>query len=103
MHLCRFWYCYNCKSKWYWKFKSAIFELLPNPSAGQLNILLTYPSTDGIISIYNTLGQLILNQAIPNNEKNIVLNLDLSEGIYIVSIKVNTTIFNKKLVISKDK
>ena len=51
-----------------------------------------------MVSVYNTLGQLMLSQTC-GNSTNVELNMStLSAGVYMVSIRANGTTINKLVV-----
>lgn len=72
------------------------FNIYPSISKGNVNINLP-SSMESSVGIFNTLGQ----QVFQNNfsEKNINLNLQLSQGVYIVKVSANDSSVAKRIII----
>jgi hypothetical protein len=69
-------------------------NIYPNPAAGLLNIEMSDAVTGGRITVYNQLGQIVLEKAF---EKSTDIS-SLSNGIYLVEVKTNKGISRKKIV-----
>jgi len=78
-------------------------EVYPNPSKGMFSINFESKESRNIeISITNYLGEKVFKQEVSNliNTYNRTIDLsDKANGIYLLSIKTNNKIFNKKIVI----
>ncbi len=74
--------------------------IFPNPAKYEIKIqgLNTMP-TNVQIKIYNVLGEVILTQQEVNEHQNSIDVSTLSNGVYLIEIKVATQIITKKLVI----
>lgn len=76
-------------------FDKSKFNLYPNPTKNILNL-----NSDSIIenvTIYNTLGQLVLRQDFSTNEVSISLQ-HLNKGVYIVTAKVGNELLRKQFI-----
>ena len=78
-------------------------EVYPNPSKGMFSINFESKESRNIeISITNYLGEKVFKQEVSNLINTYNRTIDLSNkanGIYLLSIKTNNKIFNKKIVI----
>ncbi|MDD4746746.1 MAG: T9SS type A sorting domain-containing protein, partial [Salinivirgaceae bacterium] len=72
--------------------------LFPNPSKGNVTVLGLDQSAQ--VSIYNTVGELILQRTIEPDSNTIDLSQH-SNGIYFISIVANGELKNSKIIISK--
>jgi len=84
--------------------KSTINPILfPNPASEIVYIKYYAISTNINIQVLDLEGRLIINKNIETWNKNSISisTKNLSSGVYIVSIKNNNTITNRKLIISK--
>lgn len=81
------------------------FQLFPNPTSGQVNVVLTFEqNTEAAISIYNLLGQQV-HQSIQRGEQ-ILHQLDLGDlagGMYLVMVETNAGKAVKKVLLSPEK
>ena len=66
-------------------------NIVPNPNKGDFSIKTSLVLQNGMIEIYNSLGQLILREKVETNENNIRLP-EQSPGIYLVRIIENNRI-----------
>ena len=77
------------------------FEVYPNPTTGKINIKLDQTnSADASIEIYDLRGKLLRSQKI-NDSSDSLINLDISDlsnGIYIVTLRSNKFSQHKKVV-----
>lgn len=81
----------------YNKEKSQI-EIYPNPSSGVFTINNKLPNSNSLVSIYNSLGQLVLNSRIENNTSQISFDLSSNpSGIYLIQIYNKHSTFSKML------
>jgi hypothetical protein len=70
------------------EFSVATFQLFPNPASG--DITLQFPSDQVVrsVSIYNTLGQPVLNLAVPESEVMVHADIrSLQPGLYFVELR----------------
>jgi hypothetical protein len=78
-------------------------EVYPNPSKGMFSINFESKESQNIeISITNYLGEKVFKQEVSNLINTYNRTIDLSNkanGIYLLSVKTNNKIFNKKIVI----
>jgi hypothetical protein len=76
-------------------------QITPNPSNGAISI--TYNSScNGILTIYNALGQIVQNFQLKAGNKRIETELqNVANGIYNFRFNFNKTITNGKLIIQK--
>ena len=79
------------------------FKVYPNPSDGKFVVQLTnlqsrYIGIEGLIKIYNVLGQVTYQSEIKHPKSEIDLSLNPS-GIYLLQIVSDKGIWNKKIII----
>jgi uncharacterized repeat protein (TIGR01451 family) len=79
--------------------KESIAALYPNPSNGIFTIELTTKEKQSL-QVFDITGNVVLSQSIENGKAIIDAN-HLAAGIYNISIKGNTSVTNKKMVIVK--
>lgn len=65
-------------------------ELFPNPAKNHIKI----SNYDGLISIYNTTGEILASKNINNNESIDISNLE--KGIYLIKTNISTLKFSKE-------
>lgn len=71
------------------------FSIYPNPTANILNI--NSNSDIKEVKIYNTLGQLVMNQSVNSNA--LVLPVEnLSKGIYIIVVQIQNEVIRKQFI-----
>jgi len=70
------------------------FEMYPNPSNGEINL-----SSNSMfdVTFYSINGEAVYSKANVNSK--IVLNLDVTSGIYFVKVRQDNSTFTKKLII----
>jgi len=70
------------------------FEMYPNPSNGEINL-----SSNSMfdVTIYSINGEVVYSKANVNSK--VVLNLDVTTGIYFVKVRQDNSTFTKKLII----
>lgn len=73
------------------------FDLFPNPSNGQVHIVLPENSNNSHIKIHNILGELVYSEIV--KESSITINLNLLSGLYFVSVDHNGQKATKKIVV----
>jgi hypothetical protein len=76
-------------------FVKSSFKMYPNPSNGILNIA-SEVSIDNI-TIYNTLGQLVVKQTISSNQESINVSA-LPNGVYILSAQIGNEVVRKQFI-----
>lgn len=83
---------------------AANFSIMPNPSNGIFNVLLTLPKTQDVsINVANTLGQEVYKQEYKAFSEG-VLSLDLSNkeaGVYFITITNGTEKLVQRIIIAK--
>jgi hypothetical protein len=69
--------------------------IYPNPATGTI-----FWSDESVneISIYNSLGQLVMHSQLQNGENTLSVKI-LESGVYVVVIKADETIFSQKLIL----
>ncbi len=80
------------------------FEIIPNPTNGELQIRLDHQSleTSGEVSIFNTLGTRVWNRSILINRDGIRLDIgELNSGIYLIQISGNDGIYWSEQILKK--
>lgn len=76
-------------------FATPNFSMYPNPATNTLNI--NSVSDIKEVKIYNTLGQLVMNQSI--NSNSLVLPVEnLSKGIYIIAVQIQNEVIRKQFI-----
>jgi hypothetical protein len=78
-------------------FSHSHFILTPNPTRGDLTISFPEKIENATISIYNALGQLIVQKSSPKNLFSIDMN-NFSNGVYLYSIQSNALNQNGKII-----
>ena len=78
-------------------FSHSHFILTPNPTRGDLTISFPEKIENVTISIFNALGQLIVQKSAPKNLFSIDLN-SFSNGVYLYSIQSNAINQNGKII-----
>ena len=82
-----------------------ITAVYPNPAKDQVNINLNMEQSENVeVSVFNTVGQVVLNENFGsmNGVNTLTLNLgDLTTGIYFVKIVVGDKVYTKPLQITK--
>jgi hypothetical protein len=77
-------------------------ELFPNPSNGELNVMVSLVTNDDYsITVINTLGQ-VIKQLHYNNSNGCKSTLDLSsnsQGVYFVTVRTKSGSKTKRLII----
>jgi N-formylglutamate amidohydrolase len=79
---------------------NSLFEIFPNPASEDVHIMLNTSSPDkALITIYNSLGQLVYQK--PGIEKEIILAVkQFGEGLYLINVEINGNIQSKKLLMN---
>ncbi|MBR9861016.1 T9SS type A sorting domain-containing protein [bacterium] len=75
-------------------------SLYPNPAQNELTVELNIDVQDAQVQLRDLSGRLLLQQEIGQGQ-NIINTSDLSEGMYIVEIKVQDYIWSQKLIINE--
>ena len=79
--------------------ESKDFNVYPNPANDFITIQFPYSVENALISVYNSLGQNVLENKLSNNNSKISLE-ELESGVYIYKIGANN--FSKTGKISKN-
>ncbi|MCB9250865.1 MAG: PKD domain-containing protein [Flavobacteriales bacterium] len=74
-------------------------KIYPNPNQGNFTVELTEEGKNDKIEVYNTIGILIHKTEL--NQKVSQVNLDLSEGIYLIKLFSNGEVYFNKIVVEK--
>jgi hypothetical protein len=74
-------------------------NLYPNPSNGIFKLSFDNCISYFKISIYNTVGKVVYNSAIRNNNEAIIDMSNNAKGVYIMSISNNNSSINKRVII----
>lgn len=80
------------------------FEIFPNPNNGKFSIILNSEKNNQSkeISIYSSLGEIVYKKSLLDQSYplNISLENKFTDGIYLIEIVFNNSIFRKKLILS---
>ncbi len=72
-------------------------SIYPNPSHNDLNIQFNMTPNAAVISIYNTLGECLLNET--SNSISVKINTSsFANGVYFISIRNGETVFQEKFI-----
>lgn len=83
------------------KLQTGSLKLHPNPASNIVSLNFSKAINEDLtICIYNIMGNLICTEIIQQNQKQININ-DLSNGIYIVTVKAKEWIEKQKLIINR--
>jgi hypothetical protein len=77
------------------------FEVFPNPTRDQLSLSLEGFDTNVLISIYNSIGQLVLSQRVitgSNATVNTLSMRSLESGVYVVQASDGTRVATQRVV-----
>ena len=79
--------------------KESPLKIFPNPNNGQFSIYLAQPISNGIVEIYDAIGNMIYQNNIfkPITE----LRLDLSNGIYLLKLLKNQEVYTNKFIVTQ--
>lgn len=81
-------------------FKSDAFRMYPNPTENFITIQFSSLQKDKEITIYNVTGKVVQEQKVVENTKSARLPLlNLSDGIYFLQVKSESSITTKKLIV----
>lgn len=81
-------------------FKSDAFRMYPNPTENFITIKFLSLLKDKKITIYNVTGKVVQEQKVVENTKSVRLPLlNLSDGIYFLQVKSESSITTKKLIV----
>ncbi len=75
--------------------KEDMVEVYPNPATNSLT--LTLNKGEGIVALYNVLGECVLTTSIVNHKKEIDISF-LPKGVYFVNVKSDTQSMNRKFI-----
>jgi len=70
------------------------FEMYPNPSNGEINLS---ANSNFDVTIYSINGEVVYSKV--NVNSNVVLNLDVTTGVYFVKVRKDNSTLTKKLII----
>ncbi|MBL7936243.1 MAG: T9SS type A sorting domain-containing protein [Bacteroidia bacterium] len=80
-----------------------LFSFYPNPSTGQVNILLSNIQNQNVsIEITNALGQLVAKRNLTANENQLTETINIetkTKGIYFITVTTNSKQFTDKIII----
>lgn len=81
--------------------EKAKFTIYPNPTSSEINLIFDETIKDIIeVSIYTIEGKKVFNKLSMSENNIIKINSILSQGIYIVEVKMNNETYNKKIIIN---
>jgi hypothetical protein len=81
--------------------KPSGFKLYPNPSTGEFIIEIANPQKAISISVYDLLGNLIKLVETSPNKLFYKIDLNVSNGIYLVRVRNEENVFNQKVTVDK--
>lgn len=76
------------------------FKIYPNPNTGNFTIEIENPSKDASIEIFNLMGKLIKTVETSSSKSIYEIDLNSADGIYLVKVKNNGVVWNKKVLVS---
>jgi hypothetical protein len=76
---------------------ASAFEMMPNPSNGNVSIMINATSDNSSIEVYNLLGEKVAELAV-ENAQSVRLN-DLSNGLYLVKLNSKGATYTQKLIV----
>ena len=79
--------------------KNAGFNIYPNPNTGNFTIEIDNPENEVSIEIYNQLGELV--KKVEKVGKLTLLDLNISQGIYLVRVKNGEEVWSQKILVTK--
>jgi len=72
------------------------FEVYPNPSSNNLNIMFSQSANEKTVTLVNMLGEIVFSDKIKSTNKNYTIDVsNLQRGVYFISIGTST----KKIVV----
>jgi len=77
-------------------------SIYPNPSSGIINIFSGLSLTNGIIRIYNSVGENTFKENLLNTELNQINLNNFNSGIYFVEVYDEKNYFSKRIIIDRD-
>ncbi|MGZ4034600.1 MAG: SBBP repeat-containing protein [Bacteroidia bacterium] len=73
-------------------------SVYPNPSNGSFNLFISEPIKNGNIEVYNSLGELVLNEKITNQQNAIYLK-DQMNGLYFIKVMSDGKIIGTEKIV----
>lgn len=74
--------------------------LYPNPTHnGKITLVLPETFQSASLKIYDVFGKKVHHQLISSNTNEVMLNLDLSQGVYIIQVLNNNVEYSSKLIV----
>ena len=80
--------------------KAQQISIYPNPSNGSFNLFISTPIKNGSVEVYNSLGELILNEKIINQQNSIDLK-DQMNGLYFIKVMSDGKIVGVEKVVKE--
>ncbi|PQJ80054.1 T9SS type A sorting domain-containing protein [Polaribacter porphyrae] len=74
-------------------------KLFPNPTSSHVNIITLNNDVINSVEVYNLLGKKVLSEKVKNTTKTTLSTTQMSQGIYILKVKIEDKIVSKKLII----
>jgi hypothetical protein len=74
--------------------------LFPNPAKDEVNLVAKNTEIRSI-TLFNTAGQKVLEEANPNMQVHTLNLTNLSEGVYIVQLQTKDCVFHKRILIRR--
>ena len=76
------------------------FNLYPNPTSQHVQLVLPEQTNYALINIFSADGRLCFSETLNENANSLLINTSsLDEGIYVVSIQNNETVYTRNLII----
>ncbi len=95
----------SCREEGVQDQQSPLFSMYPNPTDGNFVLLLNlYDESEGMatLQVYNSLGQVVINENVPVTEGRLMKEINLQEGaargMYFVNVKFNGQAYNGQIV-----
>ena len=73
-------------------------SISPNPSTGSFNILISEPTKNGTIEVYNNIGELVLSKTVTSQQNTIDLSNQANGLYFIKAISDNKIVGSQKIV-----
>jgi uncharacterized repeat protein (TIGR01451 family) len=79
--------------------RSSQFEIYPNPASDVLTLLTGKQSTPALLTVFNTIGEKVVEKELSSGEKKTILDLkNIPAGIYLIRYESSGELFVKRFV-----
>ncbi len=80
--------------------KQSGINIYPNPNSGRFEVQIEKPENESVISVYNAVGQLVAAFPAQEGQTTYPINLEVSNGIYLVKIETGGMTFCERVVVT---